>query len=283
MSIADNIFIENCKDILTNGTSTEGETIRAIWEDTNEPAHTIKKFGIVNRYDLRKEFPLMTLRRTAFKSAVNEVLWIYQKKSNNIHDLKSHIWDSWADETGSIGKAYGYQVGVKHKYSDGEYDQMDRVLKDLKETPYSRRIITNLYNHHDLHAMGLYPCCYSCTYNVTKEDGYDKPILNLVLNQRSNDFLAANNWNIVQYSALLMMVAQVSNMIPGEIIHIIADAHIYDRHIDSIKELISRTPFDAPTIRLDPDIKNFYDFTEDSFEITNYQYGEQIKNIPIAI
>lgn len=282
MSIADHIFINNCNDIINNGTDTKGEKVRTIWKDTNEPAYTIKKFGIVNRYDLRKEFPLLTLRRTAFKSAINEILWIYQKKSNNIHDLKPHIWDSWADADGSIGKAYGYQIGVKHKYSDGDFDQMDRALKDLKETPYSRRIITNLYNHHDLHAMNLYPCCYSVTFNVTDE-GYDKLVLNMVLNQRSNDFLAANNWNVAQYAGLLMMVAQVSNMIPGELLHIIADAHIYDRHVDSIKELISREPFDAPIVKLDPDIKNFYDFTENSFEVINYQYGDQITNIPIAV
>lgn len=282
MSIADQIFINNCKDIIYNGTDTKGEKVRTIWKDTNEPAYTIKKFGIVNRYDLRKEFPLLTLRRTAFKSAINEILWIYQKKSNNIHDLKPHIWDSWADADGSIGKAYGYQIGVKHNYPDGKFDQMDKVLKDLKETPYSRRIITNLYNHHDLHAMNLYPCCYSVTFNVTDE-GYDNLVLNMVLNQRSNDFLAANNWNVAQYAGLLMMVSQVSNMIPGELLHIIADGHIYDRHVDSIKELITRKPFDAPVVKLDPDIKNFYDFTENSFEIINYQYGEQIKNIPIAV
>lgn len=282
MSKADEIFIEMCKDILNNGTNTKNEKVRPKWKDTNEYAYTIKKFGVINKYDLREEFPILTLRPTPFKSAINEVLWIYQKKSNNIKDLNSHIWDSWADENGSIGKAYGYQIGVKNKYSDGVFDQIDRILYDLKNTPYSRRMITNMYNHHDLNEMNLYPCCYSCTFNVTDE-GYDKPILNMILNQRSNDILVANNWNVVQYSALLMMLAQVSNMIAGTLIHVIADAHIYDRHVDIIKNLIQRNKYHAPKVILDETITNFYNFSEDSFRLENYNHGEQIKNIPVAV
>lgn len=282
MAKVDLIFKDICNDILTNGTDTKGEIVRPVWEDTGEKAYTIKVFGKVSTYDLREEFPALTLRKTAIKSAINEILWIFQKKSNNIHDLKPKIWDEWADEDGSIGKAYGYQIGVKHQYKEGMFDQMDRVLYDLTHTPYSRRIITNIYNHHDLHEMNLYPCCYSCTFNVTDE-GYDKPILNMVLNQRSNDVLAANNWNVVQYSALLMMIAQSVGMIPGKLLHVIADCHIYDRHIPIIKELIERPCYDAPEVTLNPDIKDFYQFTENDFNIKNYVTGEQIKNIPIAV
>ena len=276
MSYADKVFIDMCRDILDHGYSTEGEKVRPKWEDGTY-AYTIKRFGVVNRYDLSKEFPALSLRRTAFKSAVDEVLWIWQKKSNNIHDLKSHIWDEWADEDGSIGKAYGYQLGVKHQYKEGMMDQVDRVLYDLKENPYSRRIMTNIYVHEDLHEMNLYPCAYSMTFNVTDDK------LNAVLNQRSQDVLAANNWNVVQYAVLLHMIAQVSGLKAGELVHVIADAHIYDRHIPLIKELISREPLPAPTFWINPEIKNFYDFTTDDVRLDNYQTGPQITNIPIAV
>ena len=282
MSKADKIFVNMCQDILQNGTDTQGEKVRPHWED-GTPAYTIKKFGVVNRYNLAEEFPALTLRRTAIKSAMDEILWIWQKKSNNIHDLKSHIWDEWADETGSIGKAYGYQMSVKHQYREGMMDQIDRVLFDLKNNPFSRRILTNLYVHADLHEMNLYPCAYSMTFNVTEDKAKDKLILNAVLNQRSQDVLAANNWNVVQYSLLLMMIAQSVDMIPGELLHVIADAHIYDRHIPLVEELISRPQYPAPTVKLNPDIKDFYQFTTDDITIENYQTGEQIKNIPIAI
>lgn len=282
MSKADKIFVNMCQDILQNGTDTQGEKVRPHWED-GTPAYTIKKFGIVNRYNLAEEFPALTLRRTAIKSAMDEILWIWQKKSNNIHDLKSHIWDEWADETGSIGKAYGYQMSIKHQYREGMMDQIDRVLFDLKNNPFSRRILTNLYVHADLHEMNLYPCAYSMTFNVTEDKAKDKLILNAVLNQRSQDVLAANNWNVVQYSLLLMMIAQSVDMIPGELLHVIADAHIYDRHVPLVEELISRPQYPAPTVKLNPDIKDFYQFTTDDITIENYQTGEQIKNIPIAI
>lgn len=276
MSKADKIFADMCRDIIENGWSDVGQNVRPRWED-GTPAHTIKKFGVVNRYDLSEEFPILTLRPTYLKSAIDEILWIWQKKSNNIKDLNSHIWDSWADENGSIGKAYGYQMGVKHKYPEGEFDQVDRVLFDLKNNPYSRRIMTNIYVHSDLSEMNLYPCAYSVTFNVSGNR------LNAVLNQRSQDVLAANNWNVVQYSALLLMFAQVSGLQPGELVHVIADAHIYDRHIPIIKELISRKQFDAPNLTMNKEIKNFYDFTVDDFVLENYQKGEQIKNIPIAV
>lgn len=281
LSLADNLFISMCKDILETGVSTEGEKVRPKWEDGSY-AYTIKKFGVVNRYDLSKEFPAITLRRTGIKSCVDELLWIWQKKSNNIHDLSSHIWDSWADEDGSIGKAYGYQLGVKHKYKEGEMDQVDRVIYDLKNNPYSRRIMTNIYVHQDLHEMNLYPCAYSMTFNVTKSDESDKLILNGILNQRSQDILAANNWNVCQYAVLIHMLAQVCNMRVGELVHVIADAHIYDKHIPIIKELIARPTYDAPTFWMNPDVKDFYEFTVDDFRLDNYVTGEQVK-IPVAI
>lgn len=282
MSNADKIFVTMCRDIIENGTSTEGEKVRPMWEDKT-PAYTIKKFGVVNRYDLRKEFPALTLRRTGIKSCVDELLWIWQKKSNNIQALNSHIWDSWADEDGSIGKAYGYQMGVKHSYKEGEMDQVDRVIYDLKHNPYSRRIMTNIYVHQDLHAMNLYPCAYSMTFNVTKENKGGRLTLNGILNQRSSDVLAANNWNVCQYAVLLHMLAQVCDMEAGEFIHVIADAHIYDRHIPLIRELIIRDPFPAPDFWLNPEIKDFYSFTREDVRLDNYRTHDQISNIPIAI
>ena len=276
MSRADDIFIAMCKSIIENGYSTEGEKVRPKWEDGTS-AYTIKQFGVVNRYDLSKEFPAITLRKTYIKSAIDEILWIWQKKSNNVHDLKSHIWDSWADEDGSIGKAYGYQMGVKHQYKEGMFDQVDRLIYDLKHNPYSRRMMTNMYVHADLHEMNLYPCAYGMTFNVTGDR------LNAILNQRSQDVLAANNWNVVQYAVLVHMIAQVTGFKPGELVHVIADAHIYDRHIPIVKELISRETYPAPKFTMNPDIKDFYQFTLDDFTIEDYQTGPQVKNIPIAV
>ena len=276
MSYADEVLIQNLTDILENGVSDEGCVVRPKWED-GTPAHTIKKFAMVNRYDLGKEFPITTLRRTAFKSAIDELLWIWQKKSNNIHELNSHIWDSWADDTGSIGKAYGYQLSVKHRYAEGMFDQVDRVLYDLKHNPRSRRILTNIYNHHDLSEMGLYPCAYSMTFNVSGDK------LNAILNQRSQDMLVANNWNVVQYAVLVHMMAQVSGLKAGEFVHVVADAHIYDRHIPLVKELLEAKPFPAPKFIMDESITNFYDFTTDSFRLEDYQYNAFDHKIPVAI
>ena len=276
MSKADDLFIAMCKDIIENGYDTKGEKVRPKWEDGTS-AYTIKRFGVVNRYNLAEEFPAITLRKTYIKSAIDELLRIWQKKSNNVHDLHSHIWDAWADEDGSIGKAYGYQLGVKHKYKEGMMDQVDRVIYDLKNNPYSRRIMTNIYVHQDLSEMNLYPCAYSVTFNVTGNK------LNAILNQRSQDVLAANNWNVVQYAALVYMMAQVTGFEPGELVHVIADAHIYDRHIPIVEELISRPTYPAPKVTLNPDVKDFYDFTVDDFTIEDYQTGPQIKNIPIAV
>ncbi len=280
MSLADHIFIEMCKDILENGVSTEGEKVRPKWEDGSY-AYTLKKFGVVNRYDLSKEFPAMTLRKTAIKSCIGEILWIWQKKSNHLHDLNSHIWDAWADENGTIGKAYGYQMGVKHIYKEGEMDQVDRVIYDLKNNPYSRRIMTNLYVHQDLHEMRLYPCAYSMTFNVTKKDN-DKLVLNAILNQRSNDVLAANSWNVCQYSVLIHMLAQVCGYEVGELVHVIADAHIYDRHIPIIQELIARPTYPAPKFWMNPEVKDFYQFKVEDFDLLDYQYGPKV-DIPVAV
>ncbi len=276
MSRADRVFLENCRDIIENGFSDEGLPVRPRWED-GTPAHTVKKFGIVNRYDLREEFPILTVRRTAFRSCIDELLWIWQKKSNNVHDLHSHIWDSWADETGSIGKAYGYQLGIKHPYPEGEFDQVDRVLYDLEHNPSSRRILTNLYNFADLSEMHLYPCAYSMTFNVSGDT------LNGILNQRSQDMLTANNWNVVQYAILLIMFAQVSGLKAGELVHVIADAHLYDRHIPIVKEIMEREPLPAPKLTVDPSVKNFYDFTVDSFRLEGYEFHPLDKKIPVAV
>ena len=276
MSYADKVFIDTCKDILENGISDENLDVRPRWED-GTPAHTVKKFGLVNRYDLSKEFPMLTLRKTFLKSAVDELLWIWQKKSNNIHDLSSHVWDAWADENGSIGKAYGYQLGVKHHFPEGDMDQVDKVIYDLKNNPASRRIMTNIYVHSDLSEMALAPCAYSMTFNVTGNK------LNAILNQRSQDMLAANIWNVAQYSALVLMMAQISGFEPGEFVHVIADAHIYDRHIPIIKKLIELEPYEAPLVTLDKSVTDFYSFTKDSFKIENYKFHEFTDSIPVAV
>jgi thymidylate synthase len=282
MSLADKIFVDMCRDIIENGTSTEGEKVRPVWPDGTS-AYTVKKFGVVNRYDLSKEFPALTLRKTAIKTCTDEILWIWQRKSNNINDLKGHIWDEWADETGSIGKAYGYQMSVKHQYKEGMMDQVDRVIYDLKNNPFSRRIMTNIYVHQDLSEMHLYPCAYSMTFNVTQKPGCDKLVLNAILNQRSQDVLAANNWNVCQYAVLVHMLAQVCDMQVGELVHVIADAHIYDRHIPIVKELIEREQYPAPQFWINPEIKDFYQFTTDDIKLIDYVTGPQIKDIPIAI
>ncbi len=276
MSRADEIFISNIKDILNSGVSDENMSVRPHWSDGSE-AHTIKKFGIINRYDLKKEFPILTIRRTYMKSAVDEMLWIWQKKSNNIHDLKSHVWDSWADENGSIGKAYGYQLGVKHRYKEGLFDQVDRVLYDLKNNPQSRRIMTNIYNHHDLSEMALYPCAYSMTFNVSGRT------LNGILNQRSQDMLTANNWNVVQYAVLMHMFASVSGLEVGELVHVIADAHIYDRHIPIVEEIINNASYPAPLFKMNEEKKDFYSFTADDFSLTDYKYNPKKYNIEVAV
>lgn len=276
MSKADQMFKEMCKTIIENGDSSEGQTVRAKWPD-GTPAHTIKSFGVVNRYNLAKEFPILTLRRTYFRTAIQELLWIWSMKSNNVNDLKGKIWNEWADEDGSIGKAYGYQLGVKHQYKEGMFDQVDRVLFDLKNNPYSRRIMTNIYVHEDLHAMNLYPCAYSMTFNVTGNK------LNGILNQRSNDILAANNWNVVQYAILIHMLAQVSGLEVGEFVHVIADAHIYDRHVPVVKELIEREEKPAPKLWINPDVKDFYEFTADDFTLEGYEFGPDVGEIEIAI
>lgn len=276
MSYADEVYKKTCLDILQNGFSDEGLSVRPRWED-GTPAHTIKKFGVVNRYDLSKEFPIMTLRRTYWKSAIEELLWIWQKKSNRICDLGSHVWDEWAGEDGTIGKAYGYQLGLKHQYKEGEFDQVDRVLYDLKHNPASRRILTNIYNFEDLHEMNLAPCAYSMTFNVTGDT------LNAILNQRSQDMLTANNWNVVQYAVLVHMMAQVSNLKVGELVHVIADCHIYDRHIPMVKEMLEREAFEAPIFGVDSSVKDFYEFSKDSFTMVGYRYNEFKHKIPMAI
>lgn len=276
MSYADKLFIKNCRDILENGVWDTDYEVRPHWED-GTPAHTIKLFGIVNRYDLSKEFPIMTLRRIYWKSALDEILWIWQKKSNNIKDLNSKVWDEWADENGSIGKAYGYQMGLKSEYKEGWFDQTDRILYDLKNNPTSRRILSNIYNIPDLHEMHLYPCAYSMTFNVSGRK------LNAILNQRSQDMLTANNWNVCQYALLLMIIAQVTGFEPGEFVHVIADAHIYDRHVDMVRTLIEKEPFDAPKLRINPDVKDFYEFSKDDVSIEGYKYHEFNEKIPVAI
>ena len=276
MSHADELFIRTCREILDNGIWDTDQNVRPRWED-GTPAHTIKKFGIVNRYNLQEEFPILTLRRTYWKTAVDELLWIWQKKSNNIHDLNAHVWDQWADETGSIGKAYGYQLSVKHQYPEGEMDQVDRVLYDLKHNPASRRILTNIYNFQDLHEMHLYPCAYSMTFNVSGN------VLNAILNQRSQDVLAANNWNVVQYAVLVHMMAQVSGLIPGELVHVIADAHIYDRHVPIIEKMLEQIPVEAPKFTIDPSVTDFYSITRDSFKLEGYTPAPFDDKVPIAI
>ena len=276
MSRADQIFIRNCRDILTNGVWDTDREVRPRWED-GSPAHTVKLFGVVNRYDLREEFPILTIRRTFWKSAVDELLWIWQKKSNNVHELRSRVWDAWADADGSIGKAYGYQLGVKYRFPEGEFDQVDRVLYDLRHNPASRRILTSLYNFADLNEMALYPCAYSMTFNVSGNR------LNAILNQRSQDMLTANNWNVCQYAVLVHMFARASGLVPGELVHVIADAHIYDRHVPLVEKILANPLYPAPQLQVDPDVSDFYAFTRDSFSLPGYQYTDFAEKIPVAV
>lgn len=276
MSKADLLYRETCQNILSHGVWDTDQTVRPHWAD-GTPAHTVKLFGVVNRYDLQEEFPIMTLRRTYFRSCIQELLWIWQKKSNNIRDLGSHIWDSWADENGSIGKAYGYQLGVRHHYPEGDFDQVDRVLYDLRHNPASRRILTNLYNFADLSEMALYPCAYSMTFNVSGNR------LNAILNQRSQDMLTANNWNVVQYAVLVHMLAQVSGLVAGELVHVIADCHIYDRHVPIVQKMLEKAPLPAPKFEIDPSISDFYQFTPDSFRLVDYQFHPFHDTIEVAI
>ena len=276
MSRADQIFIRNCRDILTNGVWDTDREVRPRWED-GSPAHTVKLFGVVNRYDLSEEFPILTIRRTFWKSAVDELLWIWQKKSNNVRELRGHVWDAWADEAGSIGKAYGYQLGVKYKFPEGEFDQVDRVLYDLRNNPASRRILTSLYNFADLSEMALYPCAYSMTFNVSGNT------LNAILNQRSQDMLTANNWNVCQYAVLVHMFARAAGLEPGELVHVIADAHIYDRHVPMVEKILSNPQYAAPQLSVDPDVSDFYAFTRDSFSLPGYKYTDFTEKIPVAV
>lgn len=276
MSLADKIFIAEMRDILDNGFCDENSEVRPRWED-GTPAHTVKKFCIVNRYDLRKEFPILTIRKINYKAAIDEILWIWQKKSNNIRDLNSRIWDAWADENGSIGKAYGYQLAIKNEYKEGKFDQVDRVLYDLKHNPASRRIMTNIYNFADLHEMRLYPCAYSMTFNVTGNT------LNGILNQRSNDMMVANNWNVVQYAVLLKMFAQVSGLEAGELVHVIADAHIYDRHVPFVEKVLKNPVYDAPELIMNESVTDFYKFTPDDFELAGYKYSLLGARLPVAV
>ena len=277
MSRADELFIQNCRDILDNGRWDTDLQVRPRWEDTGESAHTVKRFGIVNRYDLSEEFPILTICRTFWKSAVDELLWIWQKKSNNVHELRSRVWDAWADENGSIGKAYGYQLGVKYKFPEGEFDQVDRVLYDLRHNPASRRILTSLYNFADLSEMALYPCAYSMTFNVTGDR------LNAILNQRSQDMLTANNWNVCQYAVLVHMFARASGLKAGELVHVIADAHIYDRHVPIVERILQNPQYAAPQLVIDPEVQDFYAFTRDSFSLPGYKYTELDEKIPVAV
>ena len=277
MSRADELFIQNCRDILDNGRWDTDLQVRPRWEDTGESAHTVKRFGIVNRYDLSEEFPILTIRRTFWKSAVDELLWIWQKKSNNVHELRSRVWDAWADENGSIGKAYGYQLGVKYKFPEGEFDQVDRVLYDLRHNPASRRILTSLYNFADLSEMALYPCAYSMTFNVTGDR------LNAILNHRSQDMLTANNWNVCQYAVLVHMFARASGLKAGELVHVIADAHIYDRHVPIVERILQNPQYAAPQLVIDPEVQDFYAFTRDSFSLPGYKYTELDEKIPVAV
>lgn len=265
----DDIFIKMVNDILENGSFNFNEKARAKWEDGTK-AQTIKKFGIINRYDLSKEFPIQTQRPVNFKMAIDEILWIWQKKSNKIEELNSKIWNRWA-KNGNIGKAYGYQMSIKHKYNEGWFDQVDRIIYLLKNDSQSRRMITNIYVHNDLNEMNLYPCAFSVIFNVTNNR------LNAILNQRSQDVLTANAWNVCQYAALIHMFSNISNLDPGELVHVISDAHIYDRHKEIIKELIKRPVYKTPKFIINKDIKDFYKFTLNDFKLENYNHGKQIK------
>ena len=285
MTQADKNFIETCKEILENGYSSKGTNVRTRWED-GEEANYISIVGVTNKYDVSKEFPMITLRNNTntVKKAIDEILWIWQKKSNKVSDLNSHIWDQWAGEDGTIGKAYGYQMSKKYNFKtkDGikSMDQVDYVLYLLKNNPSSRRIMTNIFNFDDLKDMNLEPCAYGTQWLVKEGK------LHLILNQRSQDMLTANGWNTMQYAALLCMFAQCAGLEVGTLTHNIGDCHIYDRHIPLVKKLIEAQPMDvSPKLIINNKTTNFYDFKVEDFEIQGYDYNKNIKlgKIPVAI
>ena len=300
MSLADKYFKEAANKILTEGYSDESMQVRPHWED-GTPAHTIKTFCYVCRYDLSKEFPILTLRRQAFKTMIKELLWMWQMKSNNINDVDFHIWDQWADENGSIGKTYSYQLAQKyghHKIKEGEdlssypsaeigndgwvyLDQVDGVLYDLKNNPASRRIITNMWQIKDLKDMNLAPCVYETLWDITP-DGK----LNMTLIQRSGDMCAAaapGGFDTIEYATLLYLMAHVCGYKPGEFVHIVNNLHIYDRHIDIIKKVCNNPEYDAPKLWINTDKTDFYDFTIDDFKLIDYQSTKLEEKIEVAI
>lgn len=240
MSQADYKLLNNYISILKDGEWDLNENVRPKWSD-GKPAHTIKKFGIVNRYNLQEEFPISGVRKTNWKGAIDEIIWIWLLKSNNVKDLNSKIWDQWANignkpgqEIGSIGKAYGYQLGAKTIVTKNgkKIDQVDNVINELITNPANRRILTEIFNHSELHEMNLAPCVHEATFNVSNGT------LNMTLNQRSNDTLAAGSWNVVQYAALLHMMAQATGLKAGELLHVVTDSHCYDKHVPMELEII---------------------------------------------
>ena len=284
MTQADENFIKTCEEIFKKGYSSEGTNVRTRWEDGTE-ANYYSIVGVQNKYDLEKEFPMITLRNNSktIKNAIDEILWIWQKKSNKISELNSHIWDKWAGEDGKIGKAYGYQLAKKYEFKtkDGikEMDQVDYVLYLLKNDPSSRRIMTNLFNHEELKDMNLEPCAYGTQWLVKEGK------LHLILNQRSQDMLTANGWNVMQYATLQCMFAQVAGLKPGTLTHNIGDCHIYDRHVPLVKKLLEAKPVECkPKLVINNPTKDFYEFKVEDFEIKDYDYNKEVKigKIPVA-
>ena len=269
MSYADTLFKQEINEILTNGFNDKDYPVRPKWPD-GTPAHTIKTFCAVRRYDLSKEFPILTLRQQAFKGVVRELLWMWQKKSNVVDELgpSASIWRAWEWPDGTIGKTYGYQLGKKSDYGYGEFDQVDNLLYLLKNKPMDRRMIVTMWCPQDLKEMALPPCVYESIWDVSNGK------LNCTLIQRSGDVLAAassGGWDTMEYAILVHMIAQVCGYQVGELVHIVHNLHIYDRHVEAVKEVMQNPEYPAPTLWINPDVKDFYAFTEDDFKLIDYQ------------
>ena len=280
MSKADQFFRDQMKVIRETGFNDKDFKVRAKWEADNAPAHTVKTFGYVTRYDLSKEFPILTLRSQGFKGAVKECLWIFQKKSTNINDLGLHIWDAWADENGDLGRTYAYSLREKIQYPEGAFDQVDYLLYQLKNNPMDRRMMLQLFDPHNVIHTKLPPCVMTYLFDVAGGK------LNMTVIQRSADALAAGaagGWDEVGEAVLQHMLAQVSGLQVGTMVHLVNNLHVYDRHMQYIDEILANPEYESPVLKVNPNVTNFYDFKPEDFELVGYKSTKLSTKFDVAV
>jgi thymidylate synthase len=270
MSLADQIFISNCRDIIDNGVWDTDREVRPRWED-GAPAHTVKKFGIVNRYDLSKEFPILTIRRTYWKSAIDELLWIWQAKSNNVRELRTRVWDAWADENGELGPVYGKQWRSWQCPDGRVVDQISDLINQIKTNPDSRRLMVCAWNPADVDKMALPPC--HCLFQFYVVNGK----LSCQLYQRSADVFLGVPFNIASYALLTMMIAQVCGLQPGEFVHTFGDVHIYKNLYAQVDEQLTREPRPLPKMVINPEVTDIFSFQFEDFKLEGYEPWPAIK------